>query len=289
MENNNQKKIGLTILHFVGVVLWTLTFFFGFNYWAGDVVVSSCVSLALALLMVFFVDRMMSNCVKVDSNSIFFEKLFLTLYIIVSLASCVYLYHMVTVTAQTKTEIQQYVRSQRAEVDMYFDSTNASGYVRYVEDRYDAHNHTTGDFWKGKWANFSYLKFGGDGKIFDKIKSTSYENFKIYSDAVEKWNWFKVSNSLKLVTSEKLSIENQLIELSKTEREGAVEKIPYEPSKKYNEDQSKKIETISKDGSFLLTALLAVVLQAMILTLYLKYKKDNGRSICKSNDMGIMH
>ncbi len=284
--NSIYEKKGLAVLHFLGVILWTLCFMFGFNYWTGDIVVSICVSLALAILLMLFVNRMMALCPKVDQTSIVVEKTLLGLYIIVSIASAVYIYHMVTITAQSKIEIQEYVQNQQVEVDMYFNADSEQSYPAYVEDRYSAHNKTSGDKWMNKKQLFEHIKYGGDDNTYRTIVDTDKRVFDDNCYAVEKWNWFNVSKPLKNISSKKIDIESKLVKLSEAEKFYEKETILYKPAAQYNDNMIDKLETISGGGAYLLSLLAIIILQAMMLAVFVIYKKDNGRNILKSDDTG---
>ena len=291
------KKTFFLILCGLGLILWAVGFFFGFNYTqSGALMVSIPVSLFVLVLMGGMIYLMKRFCdprgadnYRVAKNT---EKAALVIYIIVSLCTAVYIGHFVSVSMNDKTAIQDQVTKELQELDRIFDDSDtpvSGSYMSWVLDECENYK----------------IKLQGDGMdsttIVVKVAELEDElveksGFSSLRDNVRRFLGecnYSVKNWVWLTVSEKIS----LLEANKSIWEESVEecalKSDYAKNEPYKcnstENYSDTVSPLTKiSGSdFSISALvLIIVLQIMILLTYLSDRPNTGRDPIryKNND-----
>lgn len=286
------KKVFFLILCGLGLILWAVGFFFGFNYTqSGALMVSIPVSLFVLVLMGGMIYLMKRFCdprgddnYQVAKNT---EKAALFIYIIVSLCTAVYIGHFVSVSMNDKTTIQDQVTKELQELDRIFDNSDSpvsGSYMSWVVDECENYK----------------IKLQGDGMdsttIVVKVAELEDElveksGFSSLRDNVRKFLGecnYSVKNWVWLTVSEKIS----LLEANKSIWEGAVEECalkteyaknePYKCNSTENHTEIASPLTKISGSDFSISALiLIIVLQIMILLTYFAERPDTGKDPTK--------
>lgn len=291
------KKTFFLILCGLGLILWAVGFFFGFNYTqSGALMVSIPVSLFVLVLMGGMIYLMKRFCdprgadnYRVAKNT---EKAALVIYIIVSLCTAVYIGHFVSVSMNDKTAIQDQVTKELQELDRIFDDSDtpvSGSYMAWVLDECENYK----------------IKLQGDGMdsttIVVKVAELEDElveksGFSTLRDNVHKFLGecnYSVKNWVWLTVSEKIS----LLEVNKSIWEEAVEqcalKSEYAKSEPYlcnssenYTDIASPLNSLSLSDFSISAIILIIVLQIMILLTYISDRPNTGRDPIryKNND-----
>lgn len=287
MKENNKNPF-LEILTYVGLLLWAVAFFFGFNYVAkGSLMVSIPVSVFLLLVMGVLIFAMKKFSRGVQDNAQKAQNTHIlasVLYALVVLGTAIFLCHFVKISTEDQTAIQ--IKAQNAIEELatsYSEEPVSGSYLAWVVDRCDSYRiQLEGEgMAKGtietRVAELeSALCENGfseeQGKILDFLSSCRY--------SVNNWVWLTIPNYLSRLESEKTVDEANLIDYSKQSDFTADE--PFIPSSAHNyTDLTAPLESISASDLSIYGIILVVILQILILLSYFVGKPDTGQAPVK--------
>lgn len=290
-------KTFLNILSGIGIILWTIGFFFGLNYvQSGALMVCLPVALFLGVALGFFIWQM-----KRKSNpepgehakrTQSYEFLLLGLYTIVCLCSAVFICHMVAVTTAYQSDIQNKAKIQMVELGRIFGTAETAGsYMQYVTDKLDTYRIEQ----EGKNKKPSTIEVEQAALETELCTTSGY--LKLESEVknflgscyyvVENWNWFMVGNYLQRLQANKPLWEKKVEECSANV--SFTRNEPYDCRSEYNySGLTLPLTRLSLGNCSPGAILLILILQLMILLTYI-VGRPAGRSIegFRSQDPGI--
>ena len=291
------KKTFFLILCVLGLILWTVGFFFGFNYTqSGALMVSIPVSIFVLVLMGSMIYLMKRFCnpngadnYRVAKNT---EKAALVVYIIVSLCTAVYIGHFVSVSMNDKTTIQDQVTKELQELDRIFDDSDtpvSGSYMSWVLDECENYKiklqgdgmDSTTIVVKVAELEDELVEKSGFSNLRDNVRKFLGEcNY-----SVKNWVWLTVSEKISLLEANK-SIWEESVEECALKSEYAKNE-PYKCNSTENHtDIASPLTSISGSDFSISALILVIVLQIMILLSYLADRPNTGRDPIryKNND-----
>lgn len=290
-------KTFLDVLSGIGIVLWTVCFFFGLNYvQSGALMVSVPVALFLGIALGFFIVQMKRKSNPEPGEHVkhaqTLEFVLLGLYLVACLFSAVFICHMVAVSTDYQTEIQNKAKNQMEELGRIFGTAETAGsYMEYVTDKLDTYrieqegkNKDKGTIEVEQAAletelctTSGYLKLESEVKNF--LGSCYY--------MVENWNWFRVGNYLERLQANKPLWEEKVVECST--KASYTQNEPFNCRSEYNYSSlTAPLTRLSLGECSMGAILLILILQLMILLTYVAGRPAGG-SIegFRSKDPGI--
>ena len=286
------KKMFFLILCCLGLILWAVGFFFGFNYIQnGALMVSIPVAIFVLVLMGGMIYLMKRFCnpngadnYRVAKNT---EKVALVIYAIASLCTAVYIGHFVSVSMNDKTVIQDQVDKELKELDRIFDISEqpvAGSYMSWVLD--ECENYKIKLQGEGRDSSTIIVKVA---ELEDELVNQS--GFSNLQDNVQKFLGecsYSVKNWVWLTVSEKISLLEANKEIWEKEAEQCALKSEYAKNEPYKCNQTvsfsniaSPLTTISGKDFSIPAIILIIVLQIMILLSYLADRPNTGRDPIK--------
>jgi len=308
------KKIIFLIVSVVGLILWTLCFFFGFNYTQnGALMVSIPVALFAFLLIGFMIFLMRRFCdpkgsdnYQVAKNT---ERAALIVYAVASLFTALYIGHFISVSMNGKTAVQDKVTKEIQELYRIFDmpeqeeegdSVMASqnedlwlydamegSYLAWVFEETDNYykemsaketDSTTVEVMMRQLGD-SLLVYSGFDNLQHEVRTFLYD----CEAAVDNWNWLTVTEKISLLEANKKEWENEVekcaVYCQYTKNEG------YKCNSKENHtDIAASLTSLSTADFSISGILLIIVLQIMMLLTYLASRPKTGKDPLRYND-----
>lgn len=300
------KKSFFLILSGLGLVLWAVCFFFGFNYiQSGALMVSIPVALFVLLLMGGMIYLMKRGCnprgadnYRVAKNT---EKAALVIYIIVSLCTTVYIGHFVSVSMNDKTEIQKQVHDEINELKRIYSDSESGSYMAWVD--YECSCYKTKLQGEGMDSTTIPVKVQQlreelvDQSGFVNIQTEIMGAYDEENDqrvggflsklnySVNNWDWLTVSEKISLLEAKKEEWKRQPEECALKSDYAKDEPYQCNSTVNYNNISASLTSLSGKDFS-ISAILLIIVLQIMILLTYISERPNTGRDPIryKNND-----
>ena len=306
------KKIILLVLCIIGLLLWAIGFFFGFNYiQKGALMVSIPVAFFVFLLMGFMIFLMKRNSdpqgvdnYRLAKNT---ERAAIVIYTIVSLCTAIFLGHFVNVTMNEKTVVQDKVSKELGELERIFDmpeideSAEASAqmedialydpmegsYLKWVNDQADNYQIELSSLNQDSSTVDVRVQSLTDSLLVQSgFWSLQHEVNRFLDNcyyAVDNWNWLTVSEKVSMLESNKEEWENKVEECARfckyTQNEG------YKcNSKEHYSDIAAPLTSLSAKDLSISAILLIIVLQVMILLSYITGRPKTGKDPLKYTD-----
>ncbi len=292
------KKIFFLVLCGLGLTLWCVAFFFGFNYTQnGALMVSIPVTLFVLLMMAGLIFLMRKFCnpngadnYRVAKNT---EKASLVIYVIVSLCSAIYIGHFVTVSMNDKTAIQDKVDKELKELDRIFDMSDdtpvAGSYMAWVMD--ECENYRIKLQGEGMASTTIETKVAEleDELVIQSGFSTLQDNVQKFlgecSYSVKNWIWLTVSEKISLLEANKKQWEDEAEQCAM--KSDYTKDEPYKCNSTENyTDIASPLTNLSWSDFSISAIILIIVLQFMILLTYISERPNTGRDPIryKNND-----
>ncbi|MFK8272621.1 hypothetical protein ACI760_03020 [Capnocytophaga canimorsus] len=276
-------KMFFNVLSGIGIFLWVIAFFVGFNYTQGSaLVVSISVSLCLAIALSFLIYQLKkkSNPAAGEhrKKAKVAEYVLLGLYVVICIASILHINHAIVVT-DYQVEIQGKAEKQIQELRNMIDSESIRGsYLNYVSDKaytynkkLEAENEDEGT----RETKVEILKMTlTDG--YDGLKNEIETSLDDYEQVIYNWNYILVASKLQLLQKNKLIWEEEIKKLSTQSDVTLLE--PYEVTSVHNyTDLTKNIEKATFKNVLYPTGLFVLVVQILILLGYFVGKPTSSK------------
>lgn len=291
------KKVFFLILCGLGLILWAVGFFFGFNYTqSGALMVSIPVSLFVLVLMGGMIYLMKRFCdprgvdnYRVAKNT---EKAALVVYIIVSLFTAVYIGHFVSVSMNDKTEIQKQVHDEINELKRIYSDSESGSYMAWVDDECDNYTKKL----QSEGTDSTTIPVKVEELREDLVNQSGFVNIQTeimgaYDEendqrvggflsklnySVNNWNWLTVSEKISLLEAKKEEWKHQPEECSL--KSDYTKNEPYQCNSTVNYSNiSASLTSLSGKDFSISAIILIVVLQIMILLSYISDRPNTGR------------
>lgn len=284
MKKNN---LFLTILSYIGLVLWAVAFFFGFNYFEeGSLMVSIPVAVFLLIVMGMMVFAMkkfsrgqQENAMQAKNSHIIAS----VIYAIVALGSAIFLCHFVKVSADYQEDIQVKATQEIQELANTFSEESVPGsYVSWVLDQVDTYGIQLEAEGKDN-GTIKVKKSELEGQLMDDsgfsaLQSEVNDFLSSCNYSVSNWVWLTVPNYLTRLEENKKEYESKVKEYSASTSFTAEGGDPFSPNSDYNySGLAEQLTKISADDLGLWSIVLIVILQLFILLDYFVGKPDTGR------------
>ena len=283
------KKMFFLILSVLGLVIWAVSFFFGFNYTQnGALMVSIPVALFVLALMGGMVYLMKRFCnpngadnYAVAKNT---ERAALVIYIIVSLCTAIYVGHFVSVSMNKQAEIQDNVKKEYLELyRIYADKKSVQGsYVEWVEKQCASYSDSLSGFSQGtidtKVNDLRNTLINKSG--FTSLQREVNTFLNDLEASVSSWDWLTVSETVSILEANKeewkKAPEQFALASDYTKNE------PYQSNSQVNfTDIASPLTNLSGSDFSISAILLIIVLQVMILLTYISERPNGGRDPIK--------
>lgn len=297
----NKCLIGLSVL---GLILWSFCFFVGLNYVnAGTLAISAVVALFLFLVMGAMVYLMVRHSNPQEGSHYRDTKKWeftaLTVYVLASLASVIFVFHFITFDTMYKSEVRQNVDSQLRELAKLFQSWGGNLYQINGDNDDDVVKPQLNDISYGYWvqtqeeALHSELKAQGKSvgtikaelaTFEDQLVPSEFKNMQSevkemcdYGDGsvVVSWNWFFAPVRVQRLNHMKGIWEGELTELSLAVSRTENEPFTFEP--KHKENLTEHLTQLSFSDISFYGILAVIVMQVLILLYYLINRPRHGR------------
>lgn len=307
------KKLLLLILCIIGLLLWTVSFFFGFNYiQKGALMVSIPVTLFVFLLMGFmiflmkrFSDPQGADNYRLAKNT---ETAAIVIYAIASLCTAVFIGHFVNVTMNEKTAVQDKVDKELRELERIFympemEETEGKtledlalldieegSYLAWVLEESDNYQKELSSTYQDSTTVDARVEAMADSLLdksgFWNLLNEVHPFIVKCRNAVERWNWLTVSERISMLEANKKDWENKVekcatyCQYTKNEGYKCNAKVHYS-------DIAAQLTTLSTSDFSLSALLLIIVLQVMMLLSYIAGRPKTGKDPLKYTDAGF--
>ncbi len=279
----------LNIISVLGLLLWACGFFFGLNYaQGGALMVSISISVFVLLIMgalIFALKKHSNNAGGNAWKSQKTEKLTFVVYLIVTLASAIYICHFVNVTMNVQSEVQGKAQQSLQELGRIFDDSDvpvAGSYIAWVldeEDNYErklaSEDMTPGTIEKEK-KELEDVLINTSG--FSDLQTEVQDFLSHCQYSVENWVWITIPNYLTQLEEKKPEYESKVVECSK--KSEYTKNEPYNCNAKYNfSGLARELTSVSADDFTFMGCVLVLILQFMILLTYFSGRPANEENI----------
>ena len=285
-------KVFYNVLSGVGVILWTLCFFFGFNYTQnGALVVSIPIAVFVLIALGFFIWRLTVVSTQKGKKSGIAEYGLIGMYAIVSLVTAYFIIHAVAVTTQYKVEIQDNAKKEMQELGRIFGSSETAGsYMSHVSDKLGTYKIQL----EGEGASEGTINVKSAELEAELVTNSGYAALETevidflgrcdYS--VNNWVFLTVGGYLTQLEANKGAWEQQVVEYS-TKAE-YTKNEPYDCESKYtNLNLTEKLTETSLGNFSIASLVLIILLQLMMLLTYLVARPRTPKPQPVPKDMGI--
>lgn len=270
--------------------MWTLCFFFGFNYTQnGVLVVSIPIALFVLIVLGFFIWRLTVVSTQKGEKAGIAEYGLIGMYTIVSLVTAYFIIHVVAVTTQYKVEIQDNAKKEMQELGRIFGSSETAGsYMSYVADKLgtykiklEGEGVSEGTI-NVKSAELETALVTGSGYATLETEVIDFLGHCDYS--VNNWVFLTVGSYLTQLEANKRTWEQRVVEYStKTEY---TKNEPYDCESQYSNLNLAEKLTETSLGSFSIASLvLIILLQLMILLTYIVSRPRTPKPIPIDDDV----
>lgn len=277
-------KTFLYIVSAIGTLLWALAFFFGFNYYiGGSLMVSIPCAIFLALILGGSIYLMIIKSHEKEMLARNTERLALGVYVLFSLASCVFVGHFVDVSANKKDAIRT---EALAQIDELRVTLGCAG---------DGWDSQTGSYreWVEKMKGTKAIGMTGEdegtirtdtAEVRAKLIDKEYINFEDEAistlsyarHSVNTWDWFNAPRRLAELRKNKGDWEDHV--RIQSQKDEFTRDNPYIPVSNHNNFEIfDELTTLNLGGCFgLWSILLIVVLQFMMIISYFIMRPDRA-------------
>ncbi len=278
----NKKIYLLTVIHWIGVILLILAFFFGLNYYLSSALeISIPIAVifgGIILFLVYILCKLKKNKKHVD-KAIGAERILLIIYALLAIGSGIFVYHFFTIALEKQEGIQRKASAQIKETNDMF-----TYYEKHVDDRIDAlRDELIARGKSGTEVNdevdaerLLLLDKSGYSKTLDEKKN--YLN-KIIID-INQWNWFTIVSSLKTLEEKRIEWKNKLEKQSQFTDLG--KEKPFTFSLSSSQSLVSDFVSFSKNGPYLITIFSLLLVHFLILLVYIGVSR-NGSGEIKGN------
>lgn len=282
-------KNALNILSGLGIAVWAICFFFGFNCLIGTsdsaVVISAFVAILLAIAMgflVFMLKKWSGRIIGVSvSNARRNQMILLFIYFAIVIPTCGSVVHFINLETSIKEDIQPQAKEKYNELlTMISDEDTKGSYRYYVEEQIRL-------FEEGEKAGNDSDLDVRIADMRDQLTNDIYETSNEIEDflgycisSVDNWEPLTIANYLIKLDEKYAEWQDAFIEISKNCEYTKSE--PYKPIDEYRDTKLSKAvcEGGIADADFL-SIMLMVLIQFVVLLTYLAYlrldRKGPGR------------
>lgn len=267
-------KLFYNVLSGVGIILWTLCFFFGFNYTQnGALVVSVPIAVFVLIALGFFIWRLTIVATQKGKKSKIAEYGLIGMYAIVSLVTAYFIIHVVAVTTQYKVEIQDSAKKEMQELGRIFGSSETAGsYMSYVADKLGTYKiQLEGEGLSEGTISVKSAKLETElvtGSGYAALETEVIDFLGRCDYSVNNWVFLTVGSYLAQLEANKGAWEQQVVECStKTEY---TKNEPYDCKSQYSDlNLTEKLTETSLGNFSIASILLIIILQLMMMLTYI--------------------